>query len=319
VLTDGRTTFQPTARRPGTTGRRLALAEWLIDPQHPLTARVIVNRVWFHHFGRGIVESLANFGQTGARPSHAGLLDWLAVSFVENGWSLKWLHRQIMHSTAYRQSSQPTPARERLDPDNRWLSRMPMRRLEAESVRDSLLAVAGQLDPAPFGASDPVTVREDGLVTSDRRENGWRRSVYVMQRRKEIPTILEIFDLPQMIPNCVERPHSTVATQALHLLNNEMVRELSRRFARRIEREVPGDRARQIERIYHIALSRSPTGEEKQFALETLEQLTMHWAAAASQSQTDGEHSRDASPPETRALANLCHVVMNSAEFLFVD
>ena len=319
VLSDGRTPFELKPRRSGSTGRRLAFAEWLLDPKHPLTARVAVNRVWFHHFGRGIVESLANFGKTGAGPSHPELLDWLAVSFVENGWSLKWLHREILNSAAYRQTSQLTPRHDRLDPDNRWLSRMPLRRLEAESVRDSLLSVAGQLNQTPFGEPDSVTVRDDGLVTSVRGKYGWRRTVYVLQRRKEIPTILETFDLPQMIPNCVERSNSTVATQALHLRNNEMVRELSRKFASRVEQDVPADRSRQVERVYNIALSRSPTSEERELALQTLQSLTTHWAVIAPPSESEEKSLRNVRSAETRALANLCHVIMNSAEFLFVD
>lgn len=309
VLTDGKTPFEPKTHREGSTGRRLAFANWLTEPDHPLTARVIVNRVWHHHFGRGIVESLANFGKSGTPPTHPELLDWLAVSFVENGWSLKWLHRQILTTAAYRQSSQLTEERERLDPDNRWLSRMPLRRRSAESVRDSLLAVAGELDETPFGEPVTVNVRADGLITADRSDKGWRRSIYIRQRRKEIPTILEAFDLPQMSPNCVERPKSTVAPQALHLLNNGMVRELAMAFAERIQSEVPANREKQIERIYQIALSRPPSEEETQFALETLEQLTQEWQSAL----------KDPSKAETRALANYCHVIMNSAGFSFVD
>ena len=199
--------------------------------------------------------------------------------------------------------------RERLDPDNRWLSRMPLRRRRAESVRDSLLAVAGQLDPAQFGEPVTVTVRADGLITADPSEKGWRRSIYIRQRRKEIPTILETFDLPQMNPNCVERPKSTVAPQALHLLNNGMVRELALAFAERIEEEVPTGREKQIGRIYQTALSRPPSEEETQFALETLNQLTEEWQSLL----------KDESKAKTRALANYCHVIMNSAGFLFVD
>jgi hypothetical protein len=316
VLSDGRTPFKAKPRRPESTGRRLAFAEWLTDPQHPLTARVLANRVWYHHFGRGIVESLANFGNNGTPPTHPELLDWLAVSFVENGWSLKWLHREIMNSAAYRQSSQMQPESEERDSDNRWLSRMPLRRLEAEAVRDSLLAVAGQLDLTEFGEPDLVTVRADGLVTSNKSEKGWRRTVYVRQRRKEVPTILETFDLPQMIPNCVARPNSTVATQSLHLLNNGMVRELSLAFAKRIEAESPSDRNAQVDRVFQIALSRQPSEEEKQQAIETIAKLTAHWKKIELErtEKTENEVS-----PETKALTNFCHVVMNSAEFLFVD
>ena len=176
VLTNGRTPFEPQPQRTGSTGRRLAFAEWLTEPDHPLVARVIVNRVWSHHFGRGIVESLGNFGSTGTPPTHPELLDWLAVSLIEHGWSLKWLHREIMSSAAYRQSSQVDADRQDRDPDNRWLSRMPLRRLEAESVRDSLLAVSDRLNRACFGNPDPVEVREDGLVTAKTRNGGWAQN-----------------------------------------------------------------------------------------------------------------------------------------------
>jgi hypothetical protein len=320
VLTDGKTPFVTTPKRPGSTGRRLAFAEWLTAPEHPLTARVIVNRIWYHHSGRGIVESLGNFGRTGVAPTHPELLDWLAVSFVENGWSFKWLHRQIMLSNTYRQSSALRPESEERDPDNRWLSRMPLRRLEAEPLRDSLLAASGELDVTAFGKPDSVTVRNDGLVTADRNETGWRRTVYVQQRRKELPSILETFDLPQMSPNCVTRPNSMVASQALHLLNNGMVRELAMQFAQRIETQAGQDRYRQIEQVYQDALSRKPTAEETQLALETLSQLTAEWelrrAAEEKTLKDDGTQSPSA---ETQALANFCHVMMNSAEFLFVD
>jgi len=316
VLSDGKTPFVTKPLRPGSTGRRLAFAQWLTDPQQPLTARVIVNRVWYHHFGRGIVESLGNFGKTGVPPTHPELLDWLAVSFVEHGWSLKWLHRELMNSAAYRQLSYVPAEVEKADPDNRWLSRMPLRRLEAEAVRDSLLAVAGRLDQRPFGRPDLVTVRADGLVTSNPGPDGWRRSIYVRQRRKEVPTILETFDLPQMIPNCVARPNSTVATQSLHLLNNGMVRELAIDFARRVESEIPSDRNSQIDRVFEIALSREPTDEERTQALETINQLIALWQSAEQSLTTTADQNDSA---ETRALANFCHVVMNSAEFLFVD
>lgn len=318
VLTDGKTPFEPAPQREGSTGRRLAFAEWLTDQKHPLTARVLVNRVWYHHFGHGIVESLSNFGRTGTPPTHPELLDWLAVSFMENGWSLKWLHREIMNTHAYRQASTLRTESEMRDPNNRWLSRMPLRRLEAEAVRDSLLAVAGELDVDRFGNPDPVTVRADGLVTSDRREDGWRRTVYVLQRRKELPTILEAFDLPQMNPNCVERPNSTVASQALHLLNNGMVRDLAFRFAEQVETDAGDDRYRQVETVYQTAFGRSPSSEEMQLALESLSSLTARWEEAEQKTgkDTPEKGSRSAA---SMALANFCHVVMNSAEFLFVD
>ncbi len=319
VLTDGKTPFVTEHLRPGSTGRRLAFAKWLTDSKHPLTARVIVNRVWFHHFGRGIVESLGNFGKTGVAPTHPELLDWLAVSFVENGWSFKWLHRQIMLSETWQQSSTLRPESEERDADNRWLSRMPLRRLEAEPLRDSLLATSGQLDATTFGAPDGVTVRDDGLVTANRNEDGWRRTVYVQQRRKELPSILETFDLPQMSPNCVERPNSMVASQALHLLNNGMVRGLTMQFAQRIEAKAGSDRYKQVEHIYQDALSRMPTPEESQLALEALSQLTAEWENRLADAEVKPTKGKESPSPEMQALANFCHVIMNSAEFLFID
>ena len=198
VLTDGRTPFEVNPPWPGAskTGRRLAFAQWLIQPDHPLTARVMVNRIWQHHFGAGIVKTTGNFGKTGDSPSHPQLLDWLARRFVDEGWSVKAMHRLMMTSSAYRQSSKLTSALEHSDPENRLLSRMPMRRMEAEVLHDAMLLVAGRLDETRYGPAAPVLVRDDGLVTPIGTKKGWRRSVYVQQRRKHIPTVLESFDLP---------------------------------------------------------------------------------------------------------------------------
>jgi mono/diheme cytochrome c family protein len=327
MLTDGKTPFEVKRPWPGarSTGRRLAFARWLTRPEHPLTARVMVNRIWYHHFGRGIVTTLGNFGKTGARPSHPELLDWLATEFVKpefggqrsevGAWSIKHMHRLILTSTAYRQRSAVTETLERQDPENVLLSRMPLRRLEAEAVRDNLLAVAGELDLAPFGKPDPVDVRKDGLVTAMRGPRGWRRSIYVLHRRKEMPTILENFDLPQMIPNCLQRPNSTVASQALHLMNNATIRDLAARFARRVEREAGASPGEQVERLYQLALSRPPTPAEQRLALSSLQQLTAAWSAELKRrGKPAGE-----TEASRRALANVCHTLLNSAAFLYVD
>ncbi|MCA9450909.1 MAG: DUF1553 domain-containing protein, partial [Candidatus Omnitrophica bacterium] len=173
-----------------TSGRRLALARWLTEPSHPLTARVFVNRVWHHHFGRGIVETLGNFGRSGSPPSHPELLDWLAVDFVEHGWNIKRLHRRIMLSTAYRQSSRASEselaAARNIDPDNRLLWRMNLRRLEAEIVRDSMLAVSGSLDRTAGGPPVEITNPSDGLSRPKLEPtptSPYRRSVYLFARR----------------------------------------------------------------------------------------------------------------------------------------
>ena len=301
---------RPDAR---TTGRRLALARWITQADHPLTARVLVNRIWEHHFGRAIVTTPGNFGRAGAPPSHPQLLDWLAVELVRQDWSIKAMHRLIVTSRTYRQTSRVTDELLAADPENELLSRMRLRRMEAEVVRDSLLLVAGQLDETPFGPPDDVDVRDDGLVTSQRGQRGWRRSVYVLHRRTKMPTILENFDSPQMGPNCVQRDVSIVAPQALHLLNNAMIYELAGEFARRIIREVGNDPHDQVTRIHKAALGRDPTSEERELAVETLAVLTAKWLETLEENPAaDDEAAR-------RALTNYCHAVMNSAAFVYVD
>jgi mono/diheme cytochrome c family protein len=316
VLTDGKTPFEVKPPWPGakSTGRRLAFARWLTRPDHPLTARVAVNRLWKHHFGTGIVASLGNFGKAGTPPTHPELLDWLAREFVRQGWSMKAMHRLVMTSTTYRQSSAVTPELAKLDPANALYSRMPLVRLDAESLYDSLLLVAGRLDETRGGPADAVQARPDGLVTPTGTAKGWRRLVYVRQTRKQLPTHLETFDFPQMNPNCIERRDSTVAPQALHLLNNGMIDQLAADFAKRVRREVGNNPDRQIDAIYLIALSRSPTADEKKLGREALELFADEWEkhlAAA------GKPDRDAA--ELKALATYCHAIMNSAAFLYVD
>ncbi len=321
MLTDGQTPFDvkppwPDAKQ---TGRRLALARWLTQPHHPLTARVIVNRIWKHHFGQALVATPGNFGVAGAKPTHPQLLDWLAVEFMRQGWSIKRLHRLILTSHTYRISSQVTPESLTSDPDNRFYSRMPVRRLEAEALRDSLLFVADQLSGAAFGPPDDVNSREDGLVTSQPQAGGWRRSIYVLHRRTKLPTLLESFDSPQMGPNCLDRDESIVAPQALHLLNDAMIYQLAGRFAERIERETGDDVQTQIHRVYSIALGRKPTSAETKVASQTLRELKRRWLDKLND-QADRERQAGLEPQAAhRALTNFCHAIMNSAAFLYVD
>ena len=270
---------EPLQHKSPKTGRRLAFARWLTRPDHPLTARVMVNRIWEHHFGFGIVETTDNFGKTGAPPSHPELLDWLATEFVRQGWSLKAMHRLILNSNTYQQSSTVTPDREKSDPENKWLSRMPVRRLEAEPLYDSLIAVAGRLNATSFGPGDPVDLRNDGLVTPRGIDGKWRRSIYVLQRRTTIPTLLENFDLPGMSPNCVQRRPSNVAPQALQLLNNGFVHDLAGHFAERVQREAGNDPGKQLEYAYRVALGRSPNDEERKIAGAGLRRLAEQWRA----------------------------------------
>jgi hypothetical protein len=310
VLTDGKTAFVPRPPYPGSTstGRRLAFAKWLIAPDHPLTARVFVNRMWARHFGTGIVKSLGNFGHTGTPPSNPELLDWLASEFVQRRWSIKALHRLMVTSSTYRQSSTVTAALENIDPDDVLLSRMPLKRMDAESLYDSLLMISGRLDDARYGPPEPVQVRDDGLVTPIATDNGWRRSVYLAQRRSEPATLLESFDLPPMSPNCLERNTSTVAIQALHLLNNGMVENLAENFAQRVRKEVGEAPDKQIERAYWIALSRPPTEDEKAESLQALSRFKSMQKSPQSEPASDQE-----------ALASFCHALVNSGAFLYID
>ena len=291
------------------TGRRLALARWLTTPDHPLTARVMINRVWKHHFGHGIVRSLGNFGKTGERPTHPELLDYLATDFIRRDWSMKSMHRQMVLSTTYQQSSQISEQSPEQDSGNRLLSRMPLRRLDAEELRDSILLTAGELIDAGGGPSEPVQVRPDGLVLTGRR-----RSIYVQQLRKHPPSLLESFDLPAMNPNCLERSDSLVATQALHLWNDTAIRQLASRFAERVLVLVGEGETQQIEQVYWIALGRSPSADEISTCVDTLKQLKLAWMKRSS--MPDETVQKEAT---RRALATLCHTIWNSADFLYVD
>ncbi|MFV1996315.1 MAG: DUF1553 domain-containing protein, partial [Verrucomicrobiales bacterium] len=309
ALTDGRTPFLIPPPFPGgtpKTGRRLAFARWLTQPDHPLTARVMVNRIWNHHFGTGLVKTLENFGVKGERPSHPELLDWLAVRFVEGKWSVKNMHRLLMNSRTYRQSSAITENRRKIDPQNRLLSRMPLRRMNAEALRDSLLFVSGKLDLTPGGPPDRVTPKRDGLVVVNQSaEGGWRRSVYLQYRRTEIPTMMDAFDYPEMGPNCIARSVSTVSPQSLMLMNNKHIRDLAVAFASRVGNSLAGksdDPGTYIDAVYHLALSRNPSDEEYQLGIETLKTLARDWPG-----NPDGP------------MVAYCHTILNSAAFIYID
>jgi hypothetical protein len=231
----GRVEFAAKNPQLPTTGRRLAFARWLTGPDNPLTARVLANRVWMHHFGRGIVSTPADFGRLGTLPSHPALLDWLAAELRDSGWSLKHLHRSIMLSTAYRQSSRREPARLAMDAENRYYARQNVMRLDAESLRDRALASTRALDETLFGP--PIGVKEDDsgqvIVAGDVN----RRSLYLLQRRSQPVALMQAFDAPVMQTNCESRPSSTVATQSLMLMNGEFWLSQAARLADRAQRE----------------------------------------------------------------------------------
>jgi len=288
------------------TGNRLALARWITQPDHPLTARVWVNRVWKHHFGRGIVASLDDFGKLGAKPSHPELLDWLAVELVKNKWSTKHIHRLICTSSAYRQSSRNTEAATRNDPDNVLLSRMPMRRLDAEELHDGMLFISGRLNNQMGGKPDEVQVRGRVYVSGKPGEDGWRRSVYIRQRRIHTMTLLTTFDLPAMNPNCVSRVNSTVVQQPLFLLHDKLIYDLSRGLASLIQKEVKGIEPA-IRLAYEKIVNRPPSEKELASMIESIRELERQFVLGKETGQ------------RSKALAAVCHALFNSAAFLYVD
>jgi len=300
-----------------TTGRRLALARWLVEPNHPLTARVMVNRMWQHHFGTGIVSTPGNFGKMGAAPVNQPLLDWLATEFVRQGWDIKAMHRLIMTSSVYRQSSQSDAAAQEKDPDGSLLSRYPLRRLDSDAIRDSILKVAGRLDLTPFGPPDPIKQMPDGEVVGVGQKNsGQRRSIFMAGRRTEAITLLDTFDTPFMNPNCVRRAQSTVSSQALELMNSDLLRQASRYMAGRVMDAAPDNARAQLERMYWLGLARAPSGDELSAAESALPAIEREWVK---QLKIENPEEPVRARAHWLAVATLCHTLLNSAEFLYVD
>jgi hypothetical protein len=308
--------YNPVAPFTGTSGRRLAFARWLTQPNHPLTARVMVNRLWRHHFGRGIVETMSNFGKTGAPPTHPELLDWLATEFVRSGWRMKSMHRLIMTSAAYRQSAIASPETLAADPENKLVSRMPIRRMDAEQLHDSILLATGRLSTERFGPAVPVEVRPGGEVVEKAGRDQWRRAVYLLQRRTTPVTLLEAFDLPAMSPNCTERAHSTVSTQALEMRNSPVVLDHARYLAGRLLDEFPNDAARQIEEIYLRTVSRRPAEAEISRAAKSIAVLEQQWLSHLGEQKVTAPRVYTA---RWHALGDFVHAMLSSAEFIYVD
>ena len=279
-----------------TSGNRLALATWLARPDNPLTARVFVNRAWQHHFGRGIVATAEDFGRTGTLPTHPELLDWLAVNFVESGWSLKSLHRLVLTSSVYRQQSRVRLEAETVDPENRLWWRMPLRRLDAEALRDGLLAVAGRLDEQMYGSPVGVDSRSDGQVDAKANPAGnSRRSLYLLHRRSQPVTVLETFDLPRMTTNCIQRRTSNVVSQALLMLHGRFADDQAARLAERVAARAGPDPGAQVERAYREVFGRSPGDEERRLSESFLER----------QSAAYGGGQAPASPPEITSVLGM--------------
>ncbi len=326
-----------------TSGRRLAFARWLASGTNPLVARVLVNRIWLHHFGRGLVGTPSDFGVMGDRPSHPELLDWLACDFVRHGWRLKRLHKLIMTSTVYRQSSRRDSRCELRDPENRLYWRKPVQRLDAEIIRDAILATDGALNEAMFGP--PVPVRPDVhgqiVVGVDKTEGDnkmpvevalkgeeFRRGIYVQVRRSRPLAMLHAFDAPVMEVNCERRQSSTVATQSLMMMNSQFILDQAARFARRLQQEAGDNRLRKVERAWQLAFSRSPSVLELADALEfisnqveQLKTMTEKSPAETKERKKEDEKTKpDTRPaPETQAFTDLCQILLSANEFLYED
>jgi hypothetical protein len=298
-------------------GRRLALANWLVSPKNPLTARVMVNRIWQHHFGQGIVATPSNFGRMGSLPSHPELLDWLATEFVRQGWRIKPMQRLILTSQAYQMDGSFYRARNfEKDPDDKFLWRFPLQRVEAEIVRDLILSAGGQLNleagGPPFFPALPPSVHEEvkrvGRWELTREEPAtWRRSIYSYWKRARKHPMFEVFDQPDTMVSCERRTTTTVPTQALTLLNDEFSLLQSRYFARRVRDAAGESPEAQVRTAYHIALSRDPRPVEMADNLAFLEERRTHHA------------SKPVEDPGLAALTDLCNVILNLNEFLYVE
>lgn len=291
-------------------GRRLTLAKWIASPENRLTSRVMANRIWQHHFGRGIVRSPNNFGQLGIPPTHPELLSWLAQTFVEGGWRMKPLHRLIMLSSAYRMSSEGNEAALAKDPQNDLFWRFDMRRLSAEEVRDSVLAVNGRLNREQFGPWFFPKLSQEVLAGQSRPGEGWgdsseaernRRSIYAHVKRSLPVPILSVFDFPDSDGSCEARFTTTQPAQALTMLNGDLLNEEAHLFADRLRREAPTT-AGQIRRAIELALCRPAADKDVERGLALIEKLTT-------------THDIDAD----RALDLYCLVVLNMNEFAYLD
>jgi hypothetical protein len=311
--------------RLSTTGRRLALANWLTDASNPLTARVLVNRIWLDHFGRGLVGTPADFGRLGERPTHPELLDWLASEFVTHGWSLKHMHRLIMTSAAYRQSSEPNVSGPQLAAED--LARFPVRRLDAEVIRDSILSVAGKLSDKMYGPPVPVRETDEGLVVVGKGKKDlargttlpeplppaeeFRRSIYVSAWRSMPLTMLSGFDAPVMEPNCEARVRSTTPVSCLLLMNDPFVEAQANAFALRLQREAGSDRRAQFARAWRLVYGATPGERDLSRVMPYLAELERHYRETAPEG-TAGD-------PKQRAMATICWALLNSSRFLFVE
>ena len=284
------------------------LARRMIDPGNPFVSRVAVNRIWHHLFGRGIVETVDNFGVTGQAPTHPGLLDYLASQIMDRGWSAKDLIRQVVLSRTYRQSSKPNLASAKVDPNNNLLHRMPIRRLQAEAIRDQLLVISGRIDRQQFGRGPKVHITP--FMRSNRSPSGsgpmdgaGRRSIYVEVRRNHLESMLMAFDKPTPFTTMGRRTVSNSPAQPLIMLNNEFVHQQAALWADTLLKTTNANAAELVSLAYRQAFGREPEPWESGVAVEFLEQQ---------QKAAGGESLK-------QPLADLCHTLFNVKEFVFIN
>jgi hypothetical protein len=307
------------------TGRRAALAKILTDPRNPLTARVMVNRIWHYHFGRGIVGTPSDFGTKGDRPTHPELLDWLASEFISSGWSVKAMHRLIMTSSTYRQSTLHRAAAASIDPENKLLWHFPRQRLEAETIRDCALAVAGRLNtemggPSVFPELPPGLETRGGWNLSKEMPERDRRSIYVFVRRNTRYPMFETFDMPDTHESCARRNITTSPLQALTLMNSSLMLDWAQSFAGRVLARAGVDLDQQIEFACRVAYARKPAHEERSLLREFMERqeiILRERSGAGEKLALPAPLPEQIDPVRAAALVDLCHTLMNSNEFVY--
>jgi hypothetical protein len=319
------------------TGRRTALAIWLADPKNPLTARVMVNRIWQNHFGTGIVATPGDFGRMGSRPTHPELLDYLASSFVENGWSMKKLHRMILLSSTYQQSSDNQAKAGEADPDNKLLWKYSRRRMEAEAIRDSMLAVSGLLNPQMGGPGvyPPVPAGTLSELSATAVAGGWktekdtaqsnRRSVYIFVRRNLPYPMLQEFDTANTFESWHVRRNTVTPSQSLDLLNNDLVLDFARSFAGRVLNEDKGlGSEAQVDAAFRLAYGRQASAEEQKTAAAFLNRQVPIMAARLAEADK-AKPPMPSKVPEgldqarAAAFVDLCQMLFASNEFLYIN
>ena len=308
-----------------TTGRRSAYAKLLTNPKHPLLARVFVNRIWFHHFGRGIVSTLGDFGQLGARPTHPDLLDWISHDFMTNGWQIKRLHRQLLTSHTFKQQSERNSELDTVDPNNRLYARQSIRRIESESFRDAVLTVSGAYNSQMYGPAIPVMENGVGQIVIGKEDldgerklknnpglggQEHRRSTYVQVRRTRPLAVLETFDIATVAPNCTLRPSSNVAPQSLLLMNSDFMIGYAKMFAERVSMEAGEPLEDQLHLAWEIAYSSHPSEPQIDALLAFVQQQKQEFLL--------DENTNDVVAAQ-KALAIACQALLASNQFLYVD